>query len=59
MYFELVYMIKYGLGIALARFDRVEAPKPGACFATLNLSSRVWRYCDRGLYEFLLKYTFF
>lgn len=52
MYFNVFYMISYGLGVAVASFDRIEAPSPPICIAHVNTYSTIWRHFDQGLYEY-------
>lgn len=52
MYFNIFYMISYGLGIAIANSDRIYAPNMPICVARVNLYSIMWRRFDQGLYEF-------
>lgn len=52
-YFHVKYVVVYGLGIALAELDGIEAlPKP-ICVARVHKYSDMWKHFDRGLYEFL------
>lgn len=49
------YIIMYGLSIALARFDRIDAPDGPRCIGRIHLYSHMWRYFDQGLYDFLFR----
>lgn len=57
-FFCLKYMIFYGLGSAIARFERIDAPNPPKCVARVHLYSNMWRYFDQGLHDFLFKYIY-
>lgn len=52
------YIVSYGLGIALAKFDRIDAPRMPMCIGRIHLYSHMWRYFDQGLHDFLFKYDF-
>lgn len=54
-YFCFLYMATYGLGIALARFDRIDAPNGPKCVGRIHLYSHMWRYFDQGFYDFLFR----
>lgn len=55
IYFTHAYMMKYGLGAALARFDGIDTPNKPLCTARIHKYSIMWRYFDQGLHEFLFK----
>lgn len=52
-YFHVKYVIFYGLGIAVAQMDRIDTPALPKCIARIHWYSDMWKYFDRGLYEFL------
>lgn len=54
-YFCIKYMIIYGFGSAIARFERIDAPDPPKCVARIHIYSHMWRYFDQGLHDFLFK----
>ncbi|XP_055325064.1 protein-cysteine N-palmitoyltransferase HHAT-like [Sitodiplosis mosellana] len=56
LYFSHVHMMAYQLGGALARFDRINAPSKPKCLFRMHKNSLTWRYFDKGLYDFVLKY---
>ncbi|XP_031621788.1 protein-cysteine N-palmitoyltransferase Rasp-like [Contarinia nasturtii] len=58
LYFSFVYMLKYQLGSALARFDRIDAPPKPKCCLRIHKNSLTWRHLDKGLYDFVLKYIY-
>lgn len=49
-------MISYGVGTAIANFDRIEAPNLPVCVAHVNIYSNMWRYFDQGLYEYIYRW---
>lgn len=55
LYFNLFYMVSYGLGIAIANFDRIDAPNQPICVARASGASSVMRHFDQGLYEFIYR----
>lgn len=57
-FFCLKYMVFYGLGSAIAKFERIDAPNPPKCVARIHLYSHMWRYFDQGLHDFLFKYIY-
>lgn len=56
--FILLYQLKYGVGNALAQFDRIEPMPLPKCFSCLHLHSRIAR-SDRALHEFLKELVFY
>ena len=52
-FFQLKYVVMYGMSSHLARLDGVEAPGHPACIGRIHLYSDMWRYFDSGLYEFM------
>lgn len=50
--FNIFYMISYGVGIAIANFDRIDAPNLPICVVRINEYSTVWRHFDEGFYKY-------
>lgn len=57
-FFCVKYIISYGLGSAIAQFERIDAPERPKCVARIQVYSNMWRYFDQGLHEFLLLYIY-
>ncbi|XP_055638565.1 protein-cysteine N-palmitoyltransferase Rasp [Toxorhynchites rutilus septentrionalis] len=57
-FFYVKYVVFYGIGIAFGSFDGVEMPQKPICIGRVHLYSDMWKYFDRGLYEFLFKYIY-
>lgn len=55
LHFTNAYMMKYGLGTVLAKFNGINAPNKPLCFLTIHKYSIMWRCFDAGLYQFLHK----
>ena len=51
--FMVKYVVLYGLPGVLARLDGVDAPLVPHCLSYLTLYSQVWKWFDKGLYNFL------
>lgn len=49
------YIVFYGLGIAIAKYERINAPGLPKCIGRIHLYSNMWKYFDQGLYEFLFQ----
>ncbi|XP_071962476.1 protein-cysteine N-palmitoyltransferase HHAT-like [Antedon mediterranea] len=58
-FFQIKYVVIYGLSRTLALVDGVEAPKPPNCIMAMYQYSDMWRYFDRGLHHILMKYIYF
>ncbi|XP_055382898.1 protein-cysteine N-palmitoyltransferase Rasp isoform X2 [Condylostylus longicornis] len=58
LYFQIHYIITYGLGITFLKYDSISPPRQPICIARVHFYSYMWRYFDEGLYEFLLKYIY-
>lgn len=57
-FFCVKYIIAYGLGAAIAQFERINAPERPKCVARIQVYSNMWRFFDQGLHEFLLLYIY-
>lgn len=57
-FFCVKYIISYGLGSAIATFERINAPERPKCVACIQVYSNMWRFFDQGLHEFLLLYIY-
>ncbi|XP_053694942.1 protein-cysteine N-palmitoyltransferase Rasp [Sabethes cyaneus] len=57
-FFYIKYVIFYGIGIAFGIFDGLEMPQKPICIGRVHLYSDMWKFFDRGLYEFLFKYIY-
>lgn len=57
-FFCVKYIISYGLGSAIAQFERIDAPARPKCVARIQVYSNMWRFFDQGLHEFLLLYIY-
>lgn len=56
--FHHKYVIFYGLSLALATFDNIVVQERPRCIARTHKYTDMWKYFDRGLYEFLFKYIY-
>ncbi|XP_058823226.1 protein-cysteine N-palmitoyltransferase Rasp-like [Topomyia yanbarensis] len=57
-FFYVKYVIFYGIGIAFGNFDGLEMPQKPICIGRVHLYSDMWKFFDRGLYEFLFRYIY-
>lgn len=57
-YFFVYYVLTYGLGITIAKFDGLNPPQRPRCIGRVNFYSDMWRYFDEGLYEFLFLHIY-
>ncbi|XP_031631448.1 protein-cysteine N-palmitoyltransferase Rasp-like [Contarinia nasturtii] len=57
-YFCNKYMVLYGFGLALAKFDRIDAQRKPMCIGRIHLYSKMWKNFDRGIYDFLFKHIY-
>lgn len=57
-FFYVKYIVFYGIGIAFGTFDGVLMPHKPICIGRVHLYSDMWKFFDRGLYEFLFKYIY-
>ncbi|XP_033121017.1 protein-cysteine N-palmitoyltransferase HHAT-like [Anneissia japonica] len=58
-FFQMKYVVIYGLSRCLALVDGVNAPKPPNCIMAMYQYRDMWRYFDRGLHHILMKYIYF
>lgn len=54
-FFNIKYIISYGIALSLAQFEGMNAPGRPKCVGRIHLYSDMWRYFDQGLYDFLFK----
>lgn len=54
-YFQVKYVVLYGLACAFAKLDGIETPPGPICVGRVHKYSDMWKHFDRGLYEFLVK----
>ncbi|XP_055611307.1 protein-cysteine N-palmitoyltransferase Rasp [Uranotaenia lowii] len=57
-FFFIKYVVFYGIGIAFGQFDGLDMPRKPICIGRVHLYSDMWKFFDRGLYEFLFKYIY-
>jgi len=57
-FFQLKYVVMYGISSFLARLDSVAAPPHPKCIGRIHLYSDMWRYFDNGLYLFMQQYIY-
>lgn len=57
-FFQLKYVVMYGLSSFLAKLDGVAAPPHPKCIGRIHLYSDMWRYFDHGLYLFMQEYIY-
>lgn len=57
-FFQLKYVVMYGLSSHLASLDDIDAPPHPKCIARISLYSDMWRHFDSGLYIFIQKYLY-
>ncbi|XP_071500143.1 protein-cysteine N-palmitoyltransferase HHAT-like [Diadema antillarum] len=55
LFFQIKYVVMYGLPRVHAMFDHVNAPLPPVCVLGMYLFQDFWRYFDRGLHTILVK----
>lgn len=55
-YFHNKYVVFYGLYGEIGRGDDIDVPLPPKCIGRIHLYSEMWKYFDRGLYQFLTRY---
>uniref|UniRef100_A0A8R1DMK1 Protein-cysteine N-palmitoyltransferase Rasp n=1 Tax=Caenorhabditis japonica TaxID=281687 RepID=A0A8R1DMK1_CAEJA len=51
--FHLKYVVIFGVPAFFAYLDGLTPPPPPICISRVSLYSRMWRYFDNGLYQFL------
>lgn len=52
-YFHMKYMTIFGVNTVFAFLDGMRPPWPPICISRVAFYSQMWRYFDRGLYNFL------
>ncbi|CAH0550525.1 unnamed protein product [Brassicogethes aeneus] len=57
-YFQLKYLILYGIGTMFASFYNIPVPALPRCIGRIHLYSDMWKYFDVGLYHYLVKYLY-
>lgn len=57
-FFHIKYVVFYGLPMAIARYENIDAPGMPKCIGRIHLYSNMWKYFDQGLYEFLFQLSF-
>ncbi|KAG4070165.1 hypothetical protein HA402_003855 [Bradysia odoriphaga] len=57
-FFHNKYVVFYGLPMAVARYENIDAPGLPKCIGRIHLYSNMWKYFDQGLYEFLFYYIY-
>lgn len=55
-FFLIKYVVVYGLSHTFCKIDHVKAPSQPKCVARVHLYSDMWKYFDKGLYKFLVRY---
>ena len=56
--FMVKYVVLFGLPAQVARLDGFEPPTVPACISYIYCYSDMWKYFDRGLYDFMKRYIF-
>lgn len=57
-FFHIKYVVMYGISTTWAKLENVDVPNTPKCIGRIYLYSDMWKYFDRGLYKFLLKYLY-
>ncbi|KZC09562.1 Protein-cysteine N-palmitoyltransferase Rasp [Dufourea novaeangliae] len=57
-FFLIKYVVVYGLNHTLCAIDNIQAPSQPKCVARIYLYSDMWKYFDKGLYKFLVRYIY-
>lgn len=57
-FFNIKYIIQYGLPITLGEFEHIPMPNTPRCICRVHKYSDMWKWFDHGLYEFLFKYIY-
>jgi hypothetical protein len=58
MFFNIKYIIFYGIPIAIGEFESIPMPSAPKCICRIHKFSDMWKSFDNGLYEFLFKYIY-
>ncbi|XP_022091250.1 protein-cysteine N-palmitoyltransferase HHAT-like [Acanthaster planci] len=54
LFFQVKYLVTYGLPRAIALWDRIDAPLPPICVLAMYTFQDMWKYFDRGLHSLLV-----
>lgn len=57
-FFNVKYIIHYGVPIAMGNFDGISMPNKPKCICRIHKYSDMWKWFDHGLYEFLFRYIY-
>uniref|UniRef100_A0A915IYG1 Protein-cysteine N-palmitoyltransferase Rasp n=1 Tax=Romanomermis culicivorax TaxID=13658 RepID=A0A915IYG1_ROMCU len=57
-FFQMKYVVIFGLPAIFAKLDNMSPLKGPICIARVSLYSKIWRSFDRGLYQFFKEYIF-
>uniref|UniRef100_A0A7E4VK79 MBOAT family protein n=1 Tax=Panagrellus redivivus TaxID=6233 RepID=A0A7E4VK79_PANRE len=57
-FFYLKYVVIFGMPSFFALVDGMSPPGPPVCISRVSKYSQMWRYFDRGLYEFLKRQVY-
>ncbi|XP_074661808.1 protein-cysteine N-palmitoyltransferase HHAT-like [Tubulanus polymorphus] len=57
-FFMLIYVVMYGLVHLLAKIDDIDTYTGPICISRVYKYSDMWKYFDRGLYEFLKRHIY-
>ncbi|XP_012266658.2 protein-cysteine N-palmitoyltransferase Rasp isoform X1 [Athalia rosae] len=57
-YFSNKYVVLYGFSSAIARAENIADLKTPKCIGRIHLYSDMWKYFDRGLHKFLVRYIY-
>ncbi|KAI6214417.1 MBOAT family protein [Aphelenchoides besseyi] len=52
-FFHTKYVVIFGIQRLFAHIDGMQPPGPAICISRISKYSKMWRYFDRGLYDFL------
>ncbi|PIK33610.1 putative protein-cysteine N-palmitoyltransferase HHAT [Apostichopus japonicus] len=58
LYFQIKYMALYGFPRLLCLLDGLDSPKPPMCIHAMYTFKDMWRFFDRGLHEFMVRYVY-
>ncbi|XP_064484084.1 protein-cysteine N-palmitoyltransferase HHAT-like [Ornithodoros turicata] len=56
--FYLKYRVLYGMAVSLAALEGINLPPPPKCICHVSLCSHLWKYFDRGLHLWLVRYIY-
>ncbi|XP_021353486.1 protein-cysteine N-palmitoyltransferase HHAT-like [Mizuhopecten yessoensis] len=57
-FFMTKYTVMFGLPSIVAKTDDLEPPKGPKCISYIYLYSDMWKYFDRGMYDFMKRYIY-